>query len=105
MRRVQPQSRNATSVADGPTDLLGAPVPRPSRPKVRRGAMTLSGPVEGARLRALSLGADIQSMTMALMAAHGEIGPMPDVALFADTGEVERSEGTGLRAGPLARVR
>ena len=37
------------------------------------------------RLRALSLGAGVQSTTMALMAAHGEIGPMPDCAIFADT--------------------
>lgn len=33
----------------------------------------------------ISLGAGVQSSTMALMAAHGEIGPMPDAAIFADT--------------------
>jgi hypothetical protein len=33
----------------------------------------------------VSLGAGVQSSTMALMAAHGEIGPMPDCAIFADT--------------------
>jgi hypothetical protein len=33
----------------------------------------------------LSLGAGVQSSTLALMAAHGEIGPMPDAAIFADT--------------------
>lgn len=33
----------------------------------------------------LSLGAGVQSTTLALMAAHGEITPMPDVAIFADT--------------------
>lgn len=38
------------------------------------------------RLRVLSLGAGVQSTTMALMAAHGAIGPMPDCAIFADTG-------------------
>ncbi len=38
------------------------------------------------RLRVLSLGAGVQSTTLALMAAHGEIGPMPDFAAFADTG-------------------
>lgn len=38
------------------------------------------------RLRAISLGAGVQSTTMALMAAHGEIGPMPDCAIFADNG-------------------
>jgi hypothetical protein len=37
-------------------------------------------------LRVLSLGAGVQSTTLALMAAHGEIGPMPDCAIFADTG-------------------
>ena len=36
-------------------------------------------------LRVLSLGAGVQSTTMALMAAHGEIVPMPDAAIFADT--------------------
>ena len=38
------------------------------------------------RLRVLSLGAGVQSTTLALMAAHGEIEPMPDCAIFADTG-------------------
>jgi hypothetical protein len=68
-------------------DLLGEPVPTKLAPRRRRGRMTLNGPVNGARLRVLSLGAGIQSTTMALMAAHGEIAPMPDLALFADTGE------------------
>jgi hypothetical protein len=36
-------------------------------------------------MRVLSLGAGVQSTTLALMAAHGEIGPMPDCAIFADT--------------------
>lgn len=35
----------------------------------------------------ISLGAGVQSSTMALMAAHGEITPMPDHAIFADTGD------------------
>lgn len=34
----------------------------------------------------LSLGAGVQSSTLALMAAHGEVTPMPDIAIFADTG-------------------
>jgi hypothetical protein len=38
------------------------------------------------RLRALSLGAGVQSTAMALMAVHGEIGPMSDCAISADTG-------------------
>ena len=33
----------------------------------------------------ISLGAGVQSSSMALMAAHGEIIPMPDAAIFADT--------------------
>lgn len=36
-------------------------------------------------LTVLSLGAGVQSSTLALMAAHGEITPMPDFAIFADT--------------------
>jgi hypothetical protein len=38
-------------------------------------------------LRVISLGAGVQSTTMALLAAHGEITPMPDCAIFADTGD------------------
>ena len=34
----------------------------------------------------ISLGAGVQSSTMALMAAHGEITPMPDCAIFSDVG-------------------
>lgn len=34
----------------------------------------------------LSLGAGVQSSTLALMASHGEITPPPDIAIFADTG-------------------
>jgi hypothetical protein len=33
----------------------------------------------------LNLGAGVQSSTLALMAARGEVGPMPDFAVFADT--------------------
>lgn len=36
-------------------------------------------------LRVISLGAGVQSTTVALMAANGELGPMPDAAIFADT--------------------
>lgn len=38
------------------------------------------------KLRVLSLGAGVQSTTIALMAARGEI-PAPDCAIFADTGD------------------
>lgn len=40
--------------------------------------------VRGPLLRVLSLGAGVQSTTLALMAAHGEI-EAPDLAIFADT--------------------
>ena len=48
--------------------------------------MNFSGPVENPDLVVLSLGAGVQSTVMALMAAHCEIEPMPDGAIFADTG-------------------
>jgi len=37
-------------------------------------------------IHVLSLGAGVQSSTLALMLARGEVGPMPDCAIFADTG-------------------
>lgn len=37
-------------------------------------------------IRVLSLGAGVQSTTLALMAAAGELGNKPDCAIFADTG-------------------
>lgn len=37
------------------------------------------------RWNVLNLGAGVQSSCLALMAAKGEIGPMPDFAVFADT--------------------
>lgn len=37
-------------------------------------------------MNVISLGAGVQSSTMALMAAHGEITPMPAAAIFADVG-------------------
>ena len=45
-----------------------------------------NGPIENADLRVISLGAGVQSTVMALKAAKGEIKPMPDAAIFADTG-------------------
>jgi hypothetical protein len=41
--------------------------------------------MQGKTLTVLSLGAGVQSTTLALMAAQGEIEPMPDCAVFADT--------------------
>ena len=40
---------------------------------------------EPTAIHILSLGAGVQSSTLALMAAAGEIGPMPTAAIFADT--------------------
>jgi len=39
----------------------------------------------------ISLGAGVQSSTMALMAAHAEITPMPEAAIFADTQDEPKS--------------
>lgn len=47
---------------------------------------TLSAPLPAPKLRVLSLGAGVQSTTLALAAARGDVGPMPDCAIFADTG-------------------
>lgn len=54
------------------------------------GALTLhhdglSRPLAAPRLRVLSLGAGVQSTTLALMAARGDL-EFPDCAIFADTG-------------------
>lgn len=46
----------------------------------------ISRPLANPKLRVLSLGAGVQSTTIALMAARGEI-PAPDCAIFADTGD------------------
>jgi len=48
-------------------------------------SLSFSKPLEGAKLRVLSLGAGVQSSVLALMAAKGEIGPKLDCAIFADT--------------------
>ena len=42
-------------------------------------------PLEHADIRYIALGAGVQSSVMALMAARGNIEPMPDFAVFADT--------------------
>lgn len=42
-------------------------------------------------LNVISLGAGVQSSTMALMAAVGELQPMPWAAIFADTGDEPKS--------------
>lgn len=47
--------------------------------------MRLDEERSGAMIDLISLGAGVQSSTMALMAAAGEITPMPSGAIFADT--------------------
>ncbi len=46
----------------------------------------ISRPVDNPALRVVSFGAGVQSTVMLLMACKHEIGPVPDVAIFADTG-------------------
>lgn len=48
---------------------------------------TLSAPLEAPTLRIISHGGGTQTVALCLMAARGDIGPMPDAAIFADTGD------------------
>ena len=57
-----------------------------ARPAGRAAPFLAYEPVPTIRLRVLSLGAGVQSTTLALMASHGDAGPIPDCAIFADTG-------------------
>jgi len=54
-------------------------------PNARRRDHHRDGDISEGMINVLSLGAGVQSSTMALMAAKGEITPMPDCAIFADT--------------------
>jgi hypothetical protein len=47
----------------------------------------VSGPLADPKLRAISDGMGVQSFAMKMMAARGLIGPMPDVSIFANTGD------------------
>ena len=47
----------------------------------------ISRPLEGDVLRVISHGGGVQTSVLCLMAARGEIGPMPDLAIMADTGD------------------
>lgn len=47
----------------------------------------LSRPLLNPTMRVVSHGGGIQTSTLLLMAARGEIGPMPDCAIIADTGD------------------
>lgn len=53
--------------------------------RAAKAALSFSKPLPDAKLRVISLGAGVQSSVMALMAAKGEVGPIPDCAIFADT--------------------
>jgi len=48
--------------------------------------MNIFTPPPETEYNVLSLGAGVQSSALALMAAHGEITPAPDFAIFADVG-------------------
>jgi hypothetical protein len=47
--------------------------------------MSFFEPPPPTKYTVLNLGAGVQSSALALMAAKGEVGPMPDFAVFADT--------------------
>lgn len=47
---------------------------------------TLSAPAADPVLRVISHGGGVQTSALCLMAARGDIGPMPDLAIMADTG-------------------
>jgi hypothetical protein len=59
----------------------------PEREGGSAGLGGLSRPAAAASVVVLSLGAGVQSSALALMAAHGMVKPMPDFAVFADTGD------------------
>ncbi|ONH62359.1 hypothetical protein CcI49_02980 [Frankia sp. CcI49] len=75
------------------TTMLPAPEPEDADAARQRGvedrgqrpSAPAAGTAGGAPLRVLSLGAGVQSTTLALLAAEGVL-PKPDVAIFADTG-------------------
>lgn len=61
-------------------------------PAKERGASILDArirplaPADDGLIYILSLGAGVQSSTLALMLEHGDVGPKPHAAVFADTG-------------------
>lgn len=61
------------------------PTPAPKKARVRRGGWSW-GPVQGAKLRVLSLGAGVQSSTLVEMMVAGEL-PWVDAIIFADPGD------------------
>lgn len=52
-------------------------------------------------LRVISLGAGVQSTTLALMAARGEIGPMPDCAIGRTDFQCRRPRGKKQTGNPV----
>jgi hypothetical protein len=58
---------------------------RPTDDERDRKRVAAAGPWGVSMLHAISLGAGVQSTAMLLLAAEGEIMPMPDCAIFADT--------------------
>lgn len=60
-------------------------MPNPSKNKGTREIMLALPTPPKTKYNYINLGAGVQSSTMALMATHGEITPMPNGAIFADT--------------------
>lgn len=58
---------------------------------------TISCALESPRLRVISNGKGLQSVTMILLASRGMIGPMPDVALDAALADERSSSGENMR--------
>lgn len=88
------------------TEVFNLLAPAPKKvARIRRGGWSW-GPVEGAKLRALSLGAGVQSTTILLMAEHGEITPKPDYAIYAPVGDAKatRDHLRWLRSGNVTSI-
>lgn len=49
-----------------------------------------SRPLDAPKIRAISLGAGLQSSWLCDAASRGDIGPLPDLAIFSDTGDEPR---------------
>src|SRR3546814_8653071 len=84
------RSGRVTSWASKPIPNV-SPLPPPSktRGRWRDGRRFIFQPIGAGRDRPAAraqLRRRVQSTKLALMAAHGEVGPMPDCAIFADSG-------------------
>src|SRR3546814_4416912 len=82
--------RRITSWASKPIpNVAPRPPPSKTRGRWRDGRRFIFQPIGAGRDRPAAraqLRRRVQSTKLALMAAHGEVGPMPDCAIFADSG-------------------